>query len=444
MGLAHRQRAPGIPPYLVAADDTETTYRNTAKQVDILNNDDGSCDQPVVLAHDAASAQGGMVILLTDAGPLQRDTLRYIPPTGFVGTDTFNYFATNSFGDIDSAQVTVTVEEQPSITSEYLVYDQSDRSIRRIDATSHELLGYFLPAFNNDLVRPRSIAVLPDGDVLVGDDALDQVLRFNGSTGALEGVFYEHPDLLSCEAIHVYDGRVYMLDYFGGWIFSCDLNGNDGVNIFQGTGFGRDMTISPDGEIFMSGSVDGNAITAVDRTSGAVLHTIASLADIELAGGLTFANGSLQVGDGNTGEIVRIDPWGTGNTTQWTVDSTEASVQSMSGVLEFAEGPHLSPLYSFLAALSPTACLEIKEDANTFASMGRSAHQEKFDFPYAITYREPVLTVPADLNLDLLVNGADLGLLLGAYGSPGPVGDINEDGIVDGADMGLLLAAWNG
>ena len=52
-----------------------------------------------------------------------------------------------------------------------------------------------------------------------------------------------------------------------------------------------------------------------------------------------------------------------------------------------------------------------------------------------------------DLNLDGIVNGADLGLLLGAWGAcsggtPGCIGDLNLDGVVNGADLGLLLGAW--
>jgi hypothetical protein len=49
--------------------------------------------------------------------------------------------------------------------------------------------------------------------------------------------------------------------------------------------------------------------------------------------------------------------------------------------------------------------------------------------------------VLGDLNNDGLVNGADLGTLLGAWGTPGP-GDLNGDGIVNGADLGVLLGAW--
>ena len=46
-----------------------------------------------------------------------------------------------------------------------------------------------------------------------------------------------------------------------------------------------------------------------------------------------------------------------------------------------------------------------------------------------------------DIFQDGLVNGADLGTLLGAWGTPGP-GDLNGDGIVNGADLGVMLGAW--
>jgi hypothetical protein len=39
------------------------------------------------------------------------------------------------------------------------------------------------------------------------------------------------------------------------------------------------------------------------------------------------------------------------------------------------------------------------------------------------------------------VDGVDLGILLGQWGSPGTA-DFNDDGVVDGVDMGVLLGAW--
>ena len=76
---------------------------------------------------------------------------------------------------------------------------------------------------------------------------------------------------------------------------------------------------------------------------------------------------------------------------------------------------------SFGATVNITATLKIDGPAQTSACVG-------------------------DLNLDGVVNGADLGLLLGAWGvcpgAPGCTGDLNNDGVVNGADLGLLLGAW--
>ena len=51
---------------------------------------------------------------------------------------------------------------------------------------------------------------------------------------------------------------------------------------------------------------------------------------------------------------------------------------------------------------------------------------------------------PADLNADGAIDGADLGLLLGVWGTSDQAADLTGDGIVDGADLGILLGAWSG
>lgn len=51
-----------------------------------------------------------------------------------------------------------------------------------------------------------------------------------------------------------------------------------------------------------------------------------------------------------------------------------------------------------------------------------------------------VAQCPADLNHDLFVDGADLGMLLGGWGSS--VTDVNGDAYTDGADLGIMLGAW--
>lgn len=53
---------------------------------------------------------------------------------------------------------------------------------------------------------------------------------------------------------------------------------------------------------------------------------------------------------------------------------------------------------------------------------------------------------PADLDGNGVVNGADLGILLGLWGvcpaEAACIADLNGDGVVNGADLGALLAAW--
>ena len=49
---------------------------------------------------------------------------------------------------------------------------------------------------------------------------------------------------------------------------------------------------------------------------------------------------------------------------------------------------------------------------------------------------------PADLTGDAEVNGADLTVLLSAWGPLGGSADLNGDGVVNGADLAALLAAW--
>ena len=50
-----------------------------------------------------------------------------------------------------------------------------------------------------------------------------------------------------------------------------------------------------------------------------------------------------------------------------------------------------------------------------------------------------------DLNLNGIVDGGDLGILLAFWGTVSPAfprADINGDGLVNGADLGIVLASW--
>jgi len=83
----------------------------------------------------------------------------------------------------------------------------------------------------------------------------------------------------------------------------------------------------------------------------------------------------------------------------------------------------------------------ISDDGSVLVGWGYSG--------FVLNQQAWVATLPAartcagDFNADGVVDGADLGTLLGAWGPcPGCPTDLNGDGIVDGTDLGLFLSAW--
>jgi formylglycine-generating enzyme required for sulfatase activity len=115
--------------------------------------------------------------------------------------------------------------------------------------------------------------------------------------------------------------------------------------------------------------------------------------------------------------------------------------------LEFS-GPYPSKWNNYYDAVANRAIIEWSADCNndgivdygqildgTFADVNADGVPDACQAP----------CLPADLNNDGLVDGADLGVLLSNWGptdGEAPRPDINGNGIVDGADLGVLLANW--
>ena len=58
-------------------------------------------------------------------------------------------------------------------------------------------------------------------------------------------------------------------------------------------------------------------------------------------------------------------------------------------------------------------------------------------------YPDPCELDRGDLNLDGIVDGADLGILLSYWGGFGfTIGDCDHDGLVGASDLGVLLGHW--
>ncbi|MFG0275592.1 MAG: hypothetical protein ACF8QF_11085 [Phycisphaerales bacterium] len=87
---------------------------------------------------------------------------------------------------------------------------------------------------------------------------------------------------------------------------------------------------------------------------------------------------------------------------------------------------------------------DVNQDGDFIKVTGASGDPLSGDQEYNVLLyigATPSSPCPTDLNGDGVTDGADLGLLLGAWGGSGPA-DLNGSGTVDGADLGLRLGAW--
>ena len=90
--------------------------------------------------------------------------------------------------------------------------------------------------------------------------------------------------------------------------------------------------------------------------------------------------------------------------------------------------------------VAPSATMKIRWQAS---DLGSGSLVEAGVDDFLVSGFNCAAAVVGDLNGDGFVNGADLSILLGAWGTSGP-GDLNGDGSVGGADLSVLLGGWTG
>jgi hypothetical protein len=95
-----------------ARNDAAATIVGESVLIDVLANDaDGNCEQVLLTSFSTATSAGGTITRSAGTGPDGRDLLRYVPPAGFIGTDSFTYSAADAGGAGSSAGVSVQVLE---------------------------------------------------------------------------------------------------------------------------------------------------------------------------------------------------------------------------------------------------------------------------------------------------------------------------------------------
>lgn len=156
-GTAQTQLVITVSPVVDIQPDIATTHADNALIINVLSNDTFENSTQTVTAQQDATTLGRLDVL-------SDGTIRYSPPAGFVGTDSFTYTVTSG-GVSETSTVTVLVTNQSPISGDTVVVMYEDGAV----------------PLNTLVMRD------PDGDVLrvtgfkVGNDFIP-VANFNTGT----------------------------------------------------------------------------------------------------------------------------------------------------------------------------------------------------------------------------------------------------------------------
>lgn len=143
-------------------------------------------------------------------------------------------------------------------------------NVGRFDGKTGAFVEMKVPAGSGGLSYPTWLAFGPDGDLFVSSYT-DQVLRYDGATGAFEGVFAQGGGLDSPQGLRFGPGGdLYVASLWTANILRYDgtTGAFEGVFAEGGLDRPRDLVFSPNGDLFVSSS-GNNRIMRYDGTTGA-------------------------------------------------------------------------------------------------------------------------------------------------------------------------------
>jgi streptogramin lyase len=168
------------------------------------------------------------------------------------------------------------------------------------------------------LDSPSSIQFGPDGSAYVASFYSNQILRYNGSTGAFLDVFASTgKNYYPSDMRFGPDGNLYVCEYsFTGPSVIDKFNGTTGADmgVFASSSalqVANGITFGPDGNLYISNQTQNDANDSVLRYSGAtgapLLPEPFASSGINAPSGLTFgANGDLYVTGFNSGQVYQF------------------------------------------------------------------------------------------------------------------------------------------
>ena len=442
-------KAPGlreVSPLPVAVDDIAETMMNEPVIISPFENDLAGCKPFYADTFDAVSTHGGQIVA-SGSNEFGNPNFLYIPPPAFVGTDSFTYTIDPTFPS-SVGTVTITVTDQFHELDSILLIDESDDSIKRYSRRTGFYQGILVPSGYGGLIGAQSISVTPHGNIAVSSTDSDEILHYHSRTGRFMGIYYADPTLNGPRAT-VFDGlRMYAV---GGASSNVHV-----TSVTQGL-----LDILDDSELLWP-----NDITLGNNGSIWVVTN-----NIEKP---------VQNWNPNTETMLAYVP---GTTEDWPTTVAYFDQPSDWGVPPYMVGRNIYVIdraaytlkaynadtgveivdiipFSFFDGFNLGALSHVHTDEEGLIYVSHDNGLFRYDVRNDWTIKQildetdgvgkpgdfaflPEQTHrTGDLNLDFIINGVDLAILLGEFNSPGFFADLDGDGLVDGRDLSLLLGNW--
>jgi streptogramin lyase len=272
---------------------------------------DAACTNALVDAYDApANCFCGSSTCLLSASFFQDVVL------GFDGT------LYTSEGTANNGTCTVDGSYDMTVDASGNIYVSSSltNTVLKFDPNGN-CLGEFITAGSGGLNNPRGLTFLPNGDLLVNSHNGQQILRYDGTTGAFIGIFSDGSDISPIASMSPHmtikygpDGAVWVADHTNNRILRFDAATGAFLSVFAQLPAGSGVrSFEFMGNYVLISYHNNDLVVKYDYYTGAYVGDFANLADgIDGPTGITYGpDGKVYIGSLNTNQIVVFDTDGT-------------------------------------------------------------------------------------------------------------------------------------
>ena len=288
-----------------------------------------------------------------------------------------------------------------TVWADVFVSAASRGSVLRFDDNGN-FLGDFVAPGSGGLSDPQGIKFGPNGNLFVSSNGSNNVLEFDGQTGAFVGVAASTSGMNWPAELNFRDGLLYVSDFSSsgsvGRVSRFDVSTNTLIDHFiTGANFADGLTWNSDGNILLSEFTPG-AVRIYDGQTGAYIQDFISPGQNGLSGALDnliLPNGNFLVSSFNNNRVMMFDANG---------NYLSDPVGSIAG----PQGLEIGPDGNLYVGSFSQGIIR-KYDINTFAFLGIAANASGLSTTNNFTFGPPV-TIPEPTSMTFIMVFGIIGL----------------------------------